>query len=69
VLAAGHPAWTTIYADDKEKSLIRLRRMIRLSEPNFDRVELDGAIDAVCHVRLDPETGRRALELWEPRGS
>lgn len=67
IAAAGHPACTTIHADGKQKSLIRLHRMIRLAEPNFDRAELEGAIDAVCHVRLDPDTGRRALELWEPQ--
>ena len=65
--AAGHPCATTIHAESGEKALVRLHRMIRLAEPHFDRAELDGAVQAVVHVRLDPTTGARNVSLWEPQ--
>jgi pilus assembly protein CpaF len=64
--AAGHPAQTTIHAGAGHLALIRLLRMVRLAEPHFDREELEGAIQAVCHVELNAETGRRQVSLWEP---
>jgi pilus assembly protein CpaF len=64
--AAGHPAQTTLHAAGGQLALIRLLRMVRLAEPHFDREELEGAIQAVCHIELNPETGRRHVSLWEP---
>lgn len=69
IAAAGHPCMTTIHSDAGPRAFIRLLRMIRLAEPHFDRAELEEAVHAVCYVSLDPNTGQRKVELWEPEAA
>jgi Flp pilus assembly CpaF family ATPase len=65
--ASGHPAMTSIHAEGGRLALVRLYNLVKLAEPHYSWEELEAAVQAVCHVQLDPDTGRRNITLWQPK--
>jgi pilus assembly protein CpaF len=55
----------TVHSNGREQALVRLARLCRRADMNFDRSDLYDAIGAVVHISL--KDGRRSLDLWETK--